>query len=538
MIEATSISGLLVVRWADPWDKLVDVVRGRWRPRTPPAPTEHDCSAVGSPSLRASPRVLTADRSAGRTRGRQPRGDRDISAAQSYIRPCRDVRDGWRDGPAYGSSYPKGWPTAIALTAIRTSAISTALLGLGVLPSRQAGRGVERPDLAGGLAGEDSLVSDADSQNVRCVSGSPTTRCSVSRSPGDGVKALVLAGGSGTRLRPITSISARQLIPLGNEPILFYGLEQIHDAGVTDVGIVVGDTAAEVQAAVGDGCALGISATYVPQEVPMGLAHAGLTGSDFLGDDDFAIVLGGTLVGGGIVHLVTALQNDRPAAQLLLRRDVAPQRFGVAVLSSGHHRTAVENSADPPSDLALVGVYLFTSATLDATRRIEPSGRGELEITDAIESLLDDGQTVSASTVDGWWHDTGKKDGLLEANRIVLGAIGRQIDGEVDGGRELVGGVVMEEGAVVRGSTIRGPVAVGRGTVIEDSFVGPFTSSAAACTVQRAELESSVLMQGCEVRDASRRGGSLLGKRVLIERGARRPAAQRFMVGDHPHIEV
>src|SRR5690606_34907926 len=200
------------------------------------------------------------------------------------------------------------------------------------------------------------------------------------------MKALVLAGGAGTRLRPITHTSAKQLVPVANKPILFYGLEQIRDAGITDVGIIVGDTAAEIEEAVGDGSALGIRATFIPQHEPLGLAHAVLTAEDFLDDDDFVMFLGDNLIEGGITHVVEAFEEHRPAAQILLKKVPDPERFGVAALKEdGSIDRLVEKPKDPPSDLALVGVYLFTPRILDAAKRIEPSGRGELEITDAIQ---------------------------------------------------------------------------------------------------------------------------------------------------------
>jgi glucose-1-phosphate thymidylyltransferase len=353
------------------------------------------------------------------------------------------------------------------------------------------------------------------------------------------VKALVLAGGSGTRLRPITHTSAKQLVPVANKPILFYGLEQIRDAGITDVGLIVGDTQPEIEAAVGDGSALGIRATYLRQDAPLGLAHAVLTAADWLGDDDFVMFLGDNLIEGGIGHLVEAFERDRPEAQVLLKPVDDPTRFGVAELDGdGRVIGLVEKPADPPSDLALVGVYLFTSAILDAARRIEPSGRGELEITDAVQRLLDDGRTVHASTIEGWWLDTGKKDDLLEANRIVLGSVRRRIDGEVDDASELVGEVVIEAGACVEGSTIRGPAVVGAGTRVVDAFVGPFTSIASNCVVERCEVEFSVLLERCVVRDVARLEGSRLGRDVAVRRTERRPAAHRLMLGDHSSVEI
>jgi glucose-1-phosphate thymidylyltransferase len=353
------------------------------------------------------------------------------------------------------------------------------------------------------------------------------------------MKALVLAGGAGTRLRPITHTSAKQLVPVANKPILFYGLEQIREAGITDVGIIVGDTAAEIEAAIGDGSELGIRPTFIHQEHPLGLAHAVLTAEDFLGDDDFVMFLGDNLIEGGISHMVQSFERDRPAAQLLLKQVPDPERFGVAVLGEGGRiERLVEKPSDPPSDLALVGVYLFTPAILDAAKRIEPSWRGELEITDAIQRLLDDGLEVRASLVSGWWLDTGKKDELLDANRIVLGELERRIAGDVDDESDLTGAVVIEPGASVRGSVIRGPVIVGSGTHVVDTYIGPFTSVGPGCRLERTEVEYSVLLEGCTVTDIPRIEGSLLGREVTITPAGRRPAAFRFMLGDHSQVEI
>ncbi|MDX1620977.1 MAG: glucose-1-phosphate thymidylyltransferase, partial [Nitriliruptorales bacterium] len=270
------------------------------------------------------------------------------------------------------------------------------------------------------------------------------------------MRALVLAGGEGTRLRPITYTSAKQLVPVANKPILYYGLEQIRDAGITEVGIIVGDTEDEIRAAIGDGSRLGIEATYIPQPEPLGLAHALLCGEEFLGDEDFVMFLGDNLIEGGIHDLVQDFERVHPDAQLLLKTVSDPSRFGVAVLDAeGRIERLVEKPADPPSDLALIGVYLFTPAIFDAARSIEPSDRGELEITDAIQHLIDDGHTVRASQVHGWWLDTGKKDELLEANRIVLGTLERRVAGKVDENSEVVGEVVIEEGAELIDSTVR-----------------------------------------------------------------------------------
>ena len=353
------------------------------------------------------------------------------------------------------------------------------------------------------------------------------------------MKALVLAGGAGTRLRPITHTSAKQLVPVANKPILFYGLEQIRDAGVTDVGIIVGDTQAEIEAAVGDGSALGIDVTYIPQPEPLGLAHAVLTAREFLGDDDFVMFLGDNLIEGGIADMVVEFQSSDADAQLLLKQVPDPQRFGVAELrEDGSILRLVEKPADPPSDLALVGVYLFRHSIVDAADRIEPSARGELEITDAIQQLLDDGATVRSSRVTGWWLDTGKKDELLEANRIVLGAMMRRVDGEVDDDSQVVGDVVVEAGARIVNSHVRGPAIIGAGAVIEDAYVGPFTSIAAGCHVARTEIEYSVVLERCTVVDVGRIEGSLLGRDVVVECSTGKPKALKLVVGDHGHLAL
>jgi glucose-1-phosphate thymidylyltransferase len=353
------------------------------------------------------------------------------------------------------------------------------------------------------------------------------------------VKGLVLAGGAGSRLRPITYTSAKQLVPVANKPILFYGLEQLRAAGIVDVGIVVGDTRAEVEAAVGDGTAFGLRITYVPQSQPLGLAHAVLTAADFLGGDDFVMFLGDNLIEGGVAELVEDFERDRPAAQLLLKPVADPSAFGVAVLGAdGAILELVEKPVTPPSDLALVGVYLFTSAIVEAARAVRPSGRGELEITDAIQRLVELGAPVRASVLEGWWLDTGKKDDLLDANRIVLGSVRRRIDGQIDEASSVVGAVVIEPGARIVRSTVRGPAVIGAGTAIIDSYVGPFTSIAPGCVVERSELEYSVLLPGCTVRDIARLEGSLLGRDVSVTRTLTRPAAHRLHVGDHSQIEI
>jgi glucose-1-phosphate thymidylyltransferase len=356
------------------------------------------------------------------------------------------------------------------------------------------------------------------------------------------VKALILAGGAGTRLRPITHTSAKQLVPVANKPILFYGLEQMAEAGIVEVGMVVGDTAEEIRAAVGDGSTWGLEVTYIPQDSPLGLAHCVLIAQDFLGKDDFVMYLGDNLLRQGVKAFVDRFESDgrsHSVAQILLARVPDPQRFGVAEIGPGGEVVRlVEKPEDPPSDLALVGVYLFGPTIHEAVRAIEPSGRGELEITDAIQWLLDNGHRVAHQVVDGWWIDTGKLDALLEGNRLILETLEQRIDGAVDIDCRIEGRVVVEKGAEVLASTIRGPAIIGAGTRIEHSFVGPFTSIAERCVVLRSEIEHSVILEDSRIVDIPRVEDSLIGKQVVVTRSARRPRANRFMLGDHSQVDL
>jgi glucose-1-phosphate thymidylyltransferase len=352
------------------------------------------------------------------------------------------------------------------------------------------------------------------------------------------MKALIPSGGAGTRLRPITHTSAKQLVPIANKPILFYGLEALAEAGVREVGLVVGDTAPEIEEAVGDGAAWGIEVTYIPQEAPLGLAHTVLISREFLGEDDFVMYLGDNVLKGGITNLVRAF-TDRPcAAQILLAHVMDPQRFGVAELDGDRIVRLIEKPENPPSDLALVGVYLFTPLIHEAVRAIRPSGRGELEITDAIQWLIDNGHEVRPHLVQGWWKDTGKLNDLLDANRLIMEDLKPERSGTLDEASSLVGSVVLQEGSVVENSTIRGPAVVGRGTRVIDSFIGPYTAIGDACVIEDSEIEHSVIMERCVVRGMHRLEDSLLGKEVTVERSDDKPKAYRLMVGDHGRVGV
>jgi glucose-1-phosphate thymidylyltransferase len=352
------------------------------------------------------------------------------------------------------------------------------------------------------------------------------------------VKALILSGGEGSRLRPITHTQAKQLIPVANKPILFYCLEAMRDAGVRQVGIVVGQTAAEVRAAVGDVSAWGLEVTYIPQDAPRGLAHAVQISREFIGDDPFVMYLGDNILLEGVAGFVKEFETHRPNAQIFLAKVPEPERFGVAVVEGDRAVRLVEKPKEHISDLALVGVYLFDSTVFEAVDSIQPSGRNELEITDAIQALIDTGRTVRAHLVTDWWKDTGKLEDLLEANRIMLGAREPMIEGDVDAESKLVGAVIVQKGAKVVRSAIRGPAIIGENTVVEDSLIGPYTSIYYGCRVTGSEIENSIVMENGVIENVRAITDSLIGKGVEVRRGTERPTAYRLMLGDQSQVEV
>jgi glucose-1-phosphate thymidylyltransferase len=353
------------------------------------------------------------------------------------------------------------------------------------------------------------------------------------------LKGLILSGGRGTRLRPITHTSAKQLVPVANRPVLFYGIEAMADAGIEDVGIIIApETGDEIREAVGDGSSFGVRITYIVQEEPGGLAHAVLTAEPFLGADAFVMYLGDNLLQGGIDGLVEAFRANAPDALILLTPVDDPQNYGVAELDGDRVIALTEKPAQPRTDLALVGVYMFTARIHDAARAIEPSPRGELEITDAIQHLVDSGARVEPHVVKGWWKDTGRLEDMLAANRLILDTIKGRVDGElVDS--QCDGRVIVEAGACLERSTVRGPAIVGAGARLIDAYVGPYSAIGENCVIERAEVEHSILLTGSSVRGLDgRMESSLLGRNVHIARDERQPRAYRFMVGDNSEIGI
>ncbi len=353
------------------------------------------------------------------------------------------------------------------------------------------------------------------------------------------LKGLILSGGKGTRLRPITHTSAKQLVPVANRPVLFYAIQAMADAGIDQVGIIIApETGDEIRSVTGDGERFGVQITYIVQAEPAGLAHAVLTAEPFLTDSPFVMYLGDNLLQGGIGDLVGEFNAHAPDALILLTPVADPENYGVAELENGAVVRLVEKPTEPRTDLALVGVYMFTAAVHDAARAIQPSARGELEITDAIQHLVDSGRRVEPHIVKGWWKDTGRLEDMLAANRLVLDTIDIRVEGELIDS-QIDGRVIVEPGARLERSSVRGPAIIGAGAQLTDCYVGPYTAVGDACVIANAEVEHSILLTGASVRDLDgRMESSLLGRNVRIGRGHRQPRAYRFMVGDNSEIGI
>jgi glucose-1-phosphate thymidylyltransferase len=350
---------------------------------------------------------------------------------------------------------------------------------------------------------------------------------------------LILSGGKGTRLRPITYTSAKQLVPVANKPVLFYGIEYMVEAGIKDIGIVVGDTREEIKNAVGTGERWGAHITYIPQEAPLGLAHAVKIAEPFLGSDQFVMYLGDNMIEGGFAAFVKEYVEGGYNCEVLLKRVPNPQQYGVAVVEGGRVLRLVEKPREPISNLALVGVYMFDPTVFEAVNSIKPSGRGELEITDAIQYLLDHGQSIHAHELDGWWFDTGKMEDMLEVNRLVLDSLEPCIQGYADSESQILGKVTLAKTAEVINSVIRGPVIIGEHTRIVNSYIGPFTAIHYGCTITNSEIEHSIILENSQLLDLpGRLENSLIGRNVEIGRSPIKPKAYKMILGDHSKVGV
>lgn len=355
------------------------------------------------------------------------------------------------------------------------------------------------------------------------------------------MKALITAGGRGTRLRPITHTRNKHLIPIANKPILHYALEYVAEAGIRDVGIIVNADSNEVQTALGDGERWGLRIRYIPQEAPLGLAHCIKISRDFLGDEPFVFYLGDNMVVGGIKRFVEEFKSRGSNCHLTVSRVRDPERFGVPEISGDRIVAVEEKPRKPKSGYAVAGIYLYDSTVYKAVDAIKPSKRGELEISDVHQYLLDHGSRVTFSEITGWWKDTGLPDDLLEANRLILDHIEPRDNAgaKVEGNSTLVGRVILEPGARVINSNIRGPVIIGERTVIEDSYIGPFTAVHNDCAIRRSEVEFSIVLAQCAIDDIGFRiESSLLGYDTRLVRARGKPRTHRFVIGDQGTVEI
>jgi len=355
------------------------------------------------------------------------------------------------------------------------------------------------------------------------------------------MKALILAGGKGTRLKPLTNTLSKQLIPVANKPILYYVLEQVTEAGITDLGIIISpETGQAIKEAVGDGSRWDAHVTYIVQSEPLGLAHAVKTARDFLGDSAFLMFLGDNLIQGGVKSFVKEFTTNKVDALVLLKEVPDPRLFGVAELNEkGEIVRIVEKPKEPKTNLAVPGVYLFTRDVHQAIDRIKPSWRGELEITDTIQQLIDSGKKVCSHILTGWWLDTGKKDDLLEANRVVLDDyLKRDIRGEVDSRSRVVGRVEIRQSAKIENSTVRGPVSIAEGCQVKNSFIGPFTSVGAGTAIEHSSIEHSVILENCRISGIERLADSVVGRCTEVAKGAQDLKAVRLFVGDDARVEL
>jgi glucose-1-phosphate thymidylyltransferase len=354
------------------------------------------------------------------------------------------------------------------------------------------------------------------------------------------LKGLVLSGGKGSRLRPLTATGAKQLVPVANKPVLFYALEQLVEAGIRDIAIIIGDTGDQVRAAVGDGSQFGATVTFIEQDAPLGLAHAVSTAREFLGDAAFCMYLGDNFLRQGIATHAASFARSQAAGQILLKEVPDVSALGVAVLDdNGKVSRLVEKPSTRISPYAVVGVYFFGPEIHQITPTLTPSARGELEITDAIQGLVDAGLEVDAALIQDVWIDTGKKDDMLEANRVVLSTITTRIEGQVDDESSIVGDVIVEDGARIIGSAIRGPAVIGRNARLERAYVGPFTAIGEGVQLIECEIEHSIVLENSTIRHiATRITDSLIGKEVIISRSQMRPQALRLMVGDHGQLDL
>lgn len=353
------------------------------------------------------------------------------------------------------------------------------------------------------------------------------------------MKALITSGGKGTRLRPLTHTQNKHLIPIANKPILHYAIETVIDAGISEIGILTNADSSEVQDAIGNGSQWGVNISYIPQEAPLGLAHVIKISEDFIGKEPFIFYLGDNMVVGGVKRFVEAFEQDHVNCYLTLSKVKDPERFGVPEIKNNRIISVEEKPRVPKSQYAVAGIYIYDHHIFEAVNNIKSSQRGELEISDAHQYLIDHGYQIGYSEITGWWKDTGKPIDLLEANRLVLENLTPRIEGKIDKESYTAGNVIIEQGAEIKNSHIRGPAIIGSNTVIENSYIGPFTSIHNKCYVKNSEIEFSIVLNNCQILDIGVRiESSLLGTDVQLMKVASKPATHRFIIGDQSRVEL
>lgn len=351
------------------------------------------------------------------------------------------------------------------------------------------------------------------------------------------LKAIVLCAGEGTRLRPLTWTRAKHLLPIANKPVIELILEAIKGAGIVEVGMVVSPNVEEqFREHLEDGSPWGVRIGYILQREPRGLAHAVQCAEGFVGEEPFLVYLGDNLLEQGVRGLVERFNHDTPQAMISLAEVEDPRRFGVAIVEDGEIKGLVEKPEEPPSDLAIVGAYIFDRHIFEAIRKIRPSFRGELEITDAIQWLVDHGYRVSPYMIQGWWKDIGRPEEMLEANRLLLGRLEPKIEGELDEGSDAHGTVAVARGARVISSRLIGPLIIGADAVIEDSTVGPYASIGEGAWIRGSEIGHSIVMEGARI-EGLKMESSLIGRDSEIKLDEGSPSSSySFILGDNSRI--
>lgn len=353
------------------------------------------------------------------------------------------------------------------------------------------------------------------------------------------MKALITSGGKGTRLRPLTHTQNKHLIPIANKPILQYAIEKVADAGIKQIGIITNQECQEVVDVFGDGSKWGVNIVYIPQEAPLGLAHVVKIAEDFIGKEPFIFYLGDNMVVGDVKRFIQAFETDNVNCYLTLSKVKDPERFGVPEIQGNRIVRVEEKPSKPKSQFAVAGIYIYDHHIFEAVNNIKPSARGELEISDAHQYLLDHGYKVGFQEITGWWKDTGKPIDLLEANRLILEHMEPEIKGELNGDTHIAGSVTIEEGAKIINSNIRGPVIIGKNTIIENSYIGPFTSIYDECIIRNSEVEFSIVLKKCQIINVGIRiESSLLGYDVQILKAGGKPFTHQFMIGDQSRVEL